>query len=347
MIRRVFAGLLALPLAGFACAAQVLPLPDGLAVARDLRAPYRAAFCARSQDGTTACDGSLRTFAGEGTAPRPKPARAGGYRLLFVPGFLATCFPGIHSFADMIEAARGEGFLTDTLAIGGRNGVAANARLLAGQVDRLPVEERRFVFVTHSKGAADVLALLAARPDIAARTQAVLTFAGALNGSPLADDLRGLYAVTLAMFPFSGCDRGEGDPVGDLTAASRAAFWAGDALRTHVPIYSIVAMPHLAGLSPAVLLTYLRLAHVGGSNDGMLLVRDQLVPGAALLGIVDADHLRVAIPFPGPAYVALFNAQPLPRGALLLAAIDVIASEAAGAARPMEPEPRMRAAAWR
>ena len=119
MTARALAGLFAMALAGFAVAAEVPPLPDGLADVRDLRAPFRAAFCARLQEGTAACDESLRSFAGEGTAARPAPARPDDYRLLFVPGFLATCFPGIHSFADMIEAARGEGFL-DRYARGGR-----------------------------------------------------------------------------------------------------------------------------------------------------------------------------------------------------------------------------------
>ncbi len=309
------------------------PLPDGLALGADLRGPYRAAFCGRAMLAPADCRRSLRAFAGEAAAPRPVAAAADRYRLLFVPGFLATCFPAVHSFADMIEAARARGIQAQALAAGGRDGVAVNARRLADQVDLLPSDGRRLLFVGHSKGVLDVLAMLGARPDIAARTEAVVAIAGALRGSPLADALRGLYAATLAWFPFPGCARGDGDPVGDLSPSASGAFWNGPAGHSGVPVYAIVAMPDLARLSPAVLPTYLRLASAADPSDGMVPLRSQMVPAATLLGVVNADHLGVAIPFPGAAFVLLFNAEPFPRDAMLLAAIDVIAASAQAAPR--------------
>lgn len=312
------------------------PLPDGLLSNGDLRGRYRAAFCGRSMLAPDECGAALRTFAGEVAMPRPVAATAAAadrYRLLFVPGFLAACFPGIHSFADMIEAARVEGFQAQALDVGGRNGVAANARLLAQQVDRLPVDGRRLLFVGHSKGALDVLAMLGSRPDIAARTAAVLTIAGALQGSPLADGLREFYAATIAVFPFAGCARGDGDPMADLAPAASRIFWEGPAGHSGVPLYAIAAMPDLDHLSPGVLPTYMRLASIAGANDGMVPLRNQVVPAASLLGVMNADHLRVAIPFPGPAFVLLFNAEPFPRAAMLLAAVDVIADHEAARTR--------------
>lgn len=322
-------------------AAQPLPLPDGVAAmlgsGGDLRGEFRAALCGRDDIDAATCARTLRTFANEVPAARPPAARAASYRLLFVPGFLAACFPGVHSFADVIETARAAGFAAETLAVGGRNGIAANARMLEDQVARLPADGRRLVFVAHSKGAADVLAMLAARPDLRARTDAVLTVSGAMNGTPLADTFRGLYDATLAVLPLPGCDRGEGDPVGDLTPAVRRAWWQDPHARHEVPVYSIVAMPDLAHVSPGVLPTYLRLARTQGGNDGMLLLRDQVAPGGALLGVVDADHLRVAIPFPGPGFVMLFNADPFPRAAMVLAAVDVIAEQARTRQAPRAP----------
>lgn len=312
-------------LAATLAVAQGPPLPAGLAAARDLRGSYRAAFCARLDAPEAQCAATLRRFAGEAATITPVRAPPQRFRLLFVPGFLAACFPAVQSFDDMAGAAGAEGYRTDRLAVGGRNGIDANARLIATQVDALPRDGRELVFVTHSKGAADVLAMLVAHVDIAQRTRGVITLAGAMQGSPLADSLRQVYAATFALFPFSGCDRGEGDPVADLRPASRAAWWSAGASR--VPVYSLVALPDLATLSPVVLPTHAALAWSQGSNDGMVLVRDQVAPGGALLGIVNADHLRIAIPFPGAGYVFLFNASPLPRGALLLAALDVMAAD--------------------
>jgi hypothetical protein len=54
-------------------------------------------------------------------------------------------------------------------------------------------------------------------------------------------------------------------------------------------------------------------------------VQDQVVPSSRLLGIVNADHLSVAIPHPGLLYVLVFNPVPFPRPQVYMAAIDVIA----------------------
>ena len=58
----------------------------------------------------------------------------------------------------------------------------------------------------------------------------------------------------------------------------------------------------------------------------MLRTRDQVVRSTRLLGVVNADHLSVAIPHPGVLYSLVFNPTPFPRPDVMLAAIDVIAS---------------------
>lgn len=301
-------------------------LPAGLATERDLRGIYRAALCGRADLAPDMCARALRKYSGEATASAPRATDPARYRLMFVPGFLASCFPGIHSFADVVETARKEGFAAEVLAVGGRNGITANARLIAEQIDRLPADGRRLVLVGHSKGAADLLEMLALRPDIATRVTGLLTVGGALQGSPLADDLYGAYGMTLGLYPFSGCARGDGDPVSDLMPDTRREWWArvGPQLRT--PVYSLVSLPDLDRLSMSLTLPYARLAILSPDNDGMLLVKDQVAPGGQLLGVVNADHLTVGIPFPGAAWVLLFSAAPFPRPQVILAAVDVMAA---------------------
>src|SRR5690349_12768136 len=189
---------LAASLALAACAGmEKLP---GAPPGSDLSGAYSAALCARLSDDQ--CASSLRGLDGVAAAPAPPPADGSRYRLLFVPGFMASCFRGIHSFADVVVAARSQGYAADVLAVGGRNGVPANAKLIAEQIERLPEDGRRIILVGHSKGADDALQMLVDRPDLATRVVAVLSVAGALNGSPHADELRGLYMATLATYPF-------------------------------------------------------------------------------------------------------------------------------------------------
>jgi hypothetical protein len=304
------------------------PLPPGTAVDRDLRGPFRAALCSPERLPADECARVLRTYDGEAPAPRPPSASPATHRLVFVPGFLASCFAGIYSFADVVDEARAAGFTADVLGVGGRNDVASNAKLIAGQLERIAASDtRRLILIGHSKGANELLQVLVDRPDIAARVDGILTVAGALQGSPLASELQGLYGVTLAIIPLSGCDPGVGDPVGDLTLEARAAWWRTNGHAVTTPIYSLVTLPDISRLSFSLFWTYARLSSSTSDNDGMLRVQDQVVPSSRLLGIVNADHLTVAIPHPGLLYLLVFSPVPFPRPHVYMAAIDVIAAQ--------------------
>ena len=274
------------------------------------------------------CAAALHRFAGEQAAAAPPPADPARWRLLFVPGFLASCFPAADSFADVVTAARAQGFAAQVLTAEGRNGVEANARLLAAQVDALPDDGRRIVFVGHSKGSVDALEVLVARPDIARRVAAVLAVGGALQGSPLADRLQGAYRATFGVFPFPACGWGEGNPVADLTPERRRAWWARHGAALTIPVYSLVSVPDAERLSAGLLVAHAYLAASSSWNDGMVLARDQLGAPGRLLGVVNADHLAVAIPFPGGLpWTFTMTATPFPRPQVVLAAIDVIAAD--------------------
>jgi hypothetical protein len=304
------------------------PLPPGVATDHDLRGAFRAALCTQDRLAGEACARFLRTYDGEAPARRPPAALAAKYRLLFVPGFLASCFRGVHSFADVVEEARKAGYAADVLGVGGRNDIATNAALIAEQIARMTAgDPRRLILVGHSKGADELLEMLATRPDIASRVEALLTVAGALNGSPLADDLYGLYGITVAVMPFEGCDRGQGDPVADLTPASRAAWWAAHGNAITTPIYSLVTLPDFSRRALSLWWTSARLSSLTPDNDGMLRVQDQVVPSSRLLGVINADHLSAAIPHPGPLYLLVFSPVPFPRPQVYMAAIDVIAAQ--------------------
>jgi hypothetical protein len=306
-------------------AADEPPLPLSTASGADLRGTYRAALCGRPDMPAPECARTLRKFGGEAPAPRPPAADPSRLRLLFVPGFLASCF-AVNSFGDVVESARKLGFAADVLAVGGRDTIGVNARLLAEQIDRLPSDGRRLVLIGHSKGVPDLLEMLATRPDIATRVLGLLSVAGASQGSPLANELHGLYGITLGIVPFSNCARSEGDAVVDLSPEARRQWWArfGPQLRTS--LYALVALPDLDRLSPVLVLPYAGLSRISRDNDGLLLVYDQVMPNAKLLGVVNADHLSVAIPYPGNGWVFVFSAVPFPRPQVILAAVDVMAA---------------------
>jgi predicted esterase len=285
---------------------------------------------------------TLHRFAGEAPGVAPPRVDATRYRLLFVPGFLATCFPGIACFADVDEEAKREGFDARVLSIGGRNSIGANARMLAAQIDAMPDDGRRIVIVGHSKGAADALEMLVVRPDIAARVVAVVGIAGAFNGSPLADRLRPLYDAAIATNPLLACAAAQGDALDDLRPATRRAWWSRHRAAMRVPVYSLVAVPDPDRVSPLLLLLHTQLGSASPWNDGQLIAVDQIAPGGSLLGFVNVDHLSAAVPRPSTLpWSLVWPPAGFPRADVILAAVDVAAADAP----PVVQSPRRPAAA--
>jgi hypothetical protein len=285
-----------------------------------------------------ACEQALYRFAGETPAAPAAGADPARVRLLFVPGFLAACFAGIHSFEDAAVAARDAGFAADILVVGARDGIAVNARRIAAQIDALPQDGRRLVLLGHSKGAVDVLEMLVQRPDLRPRVAAVIGIAGAFRGSPLATSFALPYHALYGVWPPAGCATSEGEPLRDLTRERRAEWWQAHAQDIGVPVYGIVAVPEPDRLSAMLLLPRALLARTSPWNDGMMLAADQMPPGGALLGVVNADHVGAAIPYPqGLPWALWFAAAPFPRADVMLAAIDVAVAQPAARLRvPLE-----------
>ncbi|MFP3408635.1 hypothetical protein SB757_28910, partial [Pseudomonas sp. SIMBA_065] len=84
----------------------------------------------------------------------------------------------------------------------------------------------RLVLIGYSKGAADVLEAVVAYPEIRSRVAAVVSAAGAVGGSPLANDAQQYQADLLRYFPGATCNSGDGGAVQSLRPATRQAWMA-------------------------------------------------------------------------------------------------------------------------
>jgi hypothetical protein len=316
------------PLEDFALATPPVMLATTAAAGvRDLRAPYRAAVCARLAS-TADCDAVLLRLPGEATkAAAVMPhALASRYRIAFVPGFFSECFDGIaRPFVDVERDLRAEGFTVDYFPVSGRGTAAANADRLAARIGAQADDPRPLIVVAYSKGLVDVLELAVRHPVAAQRIAAIVSVAGAANGSPLAANLHVVYREWVAAFPLPGCDPGNGDEIHDLRRDVRLAWWERHGASLSLPVFALVAAPLPDQVSPGMRTTYRRLAQLDTRNDGKLLAQDQLVAGGYLLGYANADHWAIAIPVAAelPAIAFVFRDQ-VPRSALVRAAIDVV-----------------------
>ncbi len=295
---------------------------------RDLRAPYRAAVCARLATPAD-CERILPRLAGE--APAADPAMPVGlasrYRIAFVPGLFSECFDRYaRPFADVERDLRAEGFTVDYLTVSGRGTSAANAERLAARIAAIGDDPRPLIVVGYSKGLVDTMELAVRHPAAARRIAAVVSVAGAANGSPLAARLQDVYREWGAAFPLPGCDAGNGDEILDLRRDVRMAWWQRYGTAMTLPVFALVGAPDPEQVSPAMRASYRRLAQIDPRNDGKLLAYDQLVPGGFLLGYANADHWAIAIPVAAelPVLAAFFRDE-VPRTALVRAALDVVA----------------------
>jgi hypothetical protein len=322
------------------CASRSLPPLDetmppivlatlGDAGIRDIRHLYRAAVCGQLPADSRPCEELILRFPGEAIPGAPLAQRdiAKRYRIGFVPGLFSDCFNGIfHPFTDVIENFKESGFAVHDFRTAGRASSAENAQRLAKRLAELDPDPRPFIIVVYSKGLPDVLELLLRYPQTSQHVGAIVSIAGASNGSPVADDLYEFYRDWLAGLPIPGCDRGTGEEVQDLRRDVRLEWWRRNRSAITLPIFSLVAVPRADRVSPFLKPTYAKLADIDPRNDSQLLWYDAIVTRGYFLGYVNADHLAIAIPASQqlPALSFLFKDN-VPRPALVRAAVEVVA----------------------
>ena len=115
------------------------------------------------------------------------------------------------------ERLRGMGYRVDYLQVDGRSGSAHNAVQIAERLRGIDLEAGKdIVLVGYSKGASDGLTFLATYPELARKVTALVSIAGSINGSPLADRYAGLYNFLLARYSFDTCGYGDGQVIESL-----------------------------------------------------------------------------------------------------------------------------------
>ena len=299
--------------------------------ARDLRGEYRQALCPLLT-ASSECETVLLRFPGESAVLRnvtTSSSTAKRYQIVFVPGLFADCAePWVAPFSDVVEDMRQAGVETLMLRVAGRAGTEQNAAQLAREIAALPDKGKRLIVFAYSKGLPDMLDLLLRYPQARARIAAVVSYAGAFNGSLLADEFSGVYSEFIARLPLDGCSSGTGAELDALRPEVRQSWWHAhqhELRAANVPFFSLVGAPLPDQVSPMLRSSHTRLARHDANNDGQLLARDAVVPGSALLGFVNADHWAMAIPMTRqlPALAALFR-DDVPRSALVKAAIEVV-----------------------
>jgi hypothetical protein len=95
-----------------------------------------------------------------------------------------------------------------------------------------------------------------------------------------------------------------------------------------VPSYSLVAISNRANTSRALQQTWLLLSFFGARQDGQLMAKDCILPGAKYLGAALADHVAVAHSFDNfVGLSAMYDHAHYPRAALLEALVRFVIAD--------------------
>ncbi|RLQ21770.1 hypothetical protein DWB85_10810 [Seongchinamella sediminis] len=281
--------------------ADYVPLslaPANFAGVIDRRADFRAIYCEVPTD-PQACVQQLRRFRDEGPAqavPTIDAARRGDFRIAVALGVGWDCVRELIDEPELpLNQLRSLGFDTRLIPVEGLSGSERNAELLFNSLKGELNDPRPLLLVGYSKGTNDIMVALENYPQLAANTAALISVAGAIGGSPVAENDSGNTEKLLHFSPFGDCGEGDGLALESLSPRVRHA-WLKDHLPLPVPAYSLVTAPEPARVSRALRSPYKVLGVVHPLNDGALLHWDQLLPGSTLLGYANADHWAVSVP---------------------------------------------------
>ena len=303
------AGCAGSPLVPFSTDTPPLVLvPAAQAGVLDKRARFREVYCAVLQARTgevpdhRPCDDALTRLGGEpaGTG-QPVALGVSSRRLVaaVVPGIGYDCFAKwLQPPGTVAQHVRKYGYELQSIKVDALSGTTNNARQIRDAVMAMDLGPGtpRLVLVGYSKGTPDVLEAIVNHPEIRPRVAAVVSIAGAVGGSALANSAEQYQADLLQHFPGAACDGGDGGAVASLRPGVRRAWLAGNPLPSSVPTYSVVTLPQPERISSILRGSASKLAMIDGRNDSQVIFYDQVIPGSSLVGYLNADHWAVVVP---------------------------------------------------
>jgi hypothetical protein len=283
------------------------------------------------------------------TAPKPFIPAVNNktIQVVIVPGIFGECiadyllpfsdgryFEGYQPKISGYDYLKNLGYKVEVIETKGRASSAANGRLVREKLQEISsATSSNIVIVAYSKGTTDVLhALTLFKEDIPQNIRALVSVAGVVAGTPIADEFAGVYNSLLKEVPWNTCPPADGGGVESLSRNEQFTWLSRHQhqLPKSVKYYSLAAFVPSERVNMLLKPFHELLSQVDPRNDGQVLIQDAIIPGSTILGYVNADHWAVAIGFSRSAYPAWrrpINHNSFPREVLIESILRYVAED--------------------
>lgn len=325
---------------------------DGSPSMRDGRARFRAVFCSNMRADRlvtrddAACGRWLWRLPDEtqDSDVGPDAALAPGRLAIFlVTGAFSECVgEEARPFSAGAARLRGSGARVETIVVSGRSGSDRNAQQIADVLEHAqPGDDETLILIGFSKGALDILHFLVNFPESASRVDAVVSVAGPMFGSLLADKADSTYSTLIAKLPYPACPPGDGQIIRSLRTDTTTQWLAANALPAHVRYYSLAGFTTREHVARGLVPSWTFLNRTDPRNDGQVIAANAVIPGSTLLGFANADHWGIATTV--ESVHTLVGARPdpalFPLEQLFRSVVQFVAADVAALAKMHGPAP--------
>jgi pimeloyl-ACP methyl ester carboxylesterase len=219
-------------------------------------------------------------------------------RVIAIPGVFGECIAKkIPLLKFALEHLKTHGYKTDVIDVSGRSSSAHNARQIRDAIVKMDFQpDEKVIVIGYSKGAPDILEAIVNHPEVRERVAAVVSYAGAVGGSALADQAPKLALKLLKKLDLPDCPAGDGGAIESIQRPTRLRWLAENKLPESIKYYSLACFGNSDRISAVLRSNYKKLSAISPANDSQVVFSDAIIPKSTLLGYVNADHWAVALP---------------------------------------------------